>query len=72
MFSKVDVNGPAANQVWKRLTMALPPANIKWNFEKFLVNHEGVPIRRYPADVSPMRLEKDIRWLLAVSADSRD
>ena len=28
----------------------------RWNFEKFLVNHEGQPVRRYDESLDPSEL----------------
>jgi len=38
--------------------------DIRWNFEKFLVNHLGQPIRRYDESLDPMDLVADIEVLL--------
>lgn len=37
---------------------------LKWNFEKFLCDSEGVPVRRYLPHVSPMAVEQDIKQML--------
>ena len=37
---------------------------IKWNFEKFLINAEGIPIKRYAPRTLPLEMEKDILALL--------
>ena len=37
---------------------------LKWNFEKFLVGSDGVPVKRYASKVSPMAIEADILKLL--------
>jgi len=38
--------------------------DIRWNFEKFLINHEGQPIRRYDESLDPSELVPDIDALL--------
>lgn len=57
LFDKVDVNGEKACDLYKQLTaMDLQPAGpgaISWNFEKFLVNREGVPVRRFSPRTKP-------------------
>ncbi|MDQ7992750.1 MAG: glutathione peroxidase [Propionicimonas sp.] len=67
MFSKVDVNGPAAHPLfaWLRTEKGgvLGDA-IKWNFTKFLINREGEVVRRYAPTVPPAAIEADIRALL--------
>jgi len=39
-------------------------ADITWNFEKFLVDKSGSPIKRYSPDTNPLALESDIQSLL--------
>jgi glutathione peroxidase len=38
--------------------------DIRWNFEKFLVDHDGTPIRRYDESLDPMMLVPDIDNLI--------
>ncbi|TMS09868.1 Phosphatidylinositol 4-phosphate 5-kinase type-1 gamma [Larimichthys crocea] len=56
LFSKIDVNGDNAHPLWKWMK-AQPKGkgtlgnNIKWNFTKFLINREGLVVKRYgPTD----------------------
>ncbi|CAD7945144.1 unnamed protein product [Amoebophrya sp. A120] len=66
MFSKVDVNGPRALPLFDFLKAdrAAPgdaAANpIKWNFTKFLVGRDGLPIERFATEVSPLQVEQHI------------
>jgi glutathione peroxidase len=39
--------------------------DIRWNFEKFLIDPEGNPIRRYDESLDPMKIVPDIDNLLA-------
>lgn len=67
MFSKVDVNGEHAHELFKYLrkeTSGLLGDAVKWNFTKFLVNQEGQVIRRYAPTTNPLSIEKDILELL--------
>ncbi len=55
LSSKIEVNGPARHPVYAWLT---DPAqgfsgDIEWNFEKFLIGRDGVPVARYPAGTAP-------------------
>lgn len=55
MFAKIDVNGPAADPLFRLLKAEkkglLGTGSIKWNFTKFLVDGAGSVVRRYaPAD----------------------
>ena len=38
--------------------------DIRWNFEKFLLDHRGRPVRRYLDALDPMEIAKDIDMLL--------
>jgi len=38
--------------------------DIAWNFEKFLVNQKGFPVKRYDTTTNPLLLENDIAALL--------
>ena len=69
MMSKIDVNGTAADPLYKWLSTEAPgllgSTSIKWNFTKFLVGKDGQVIKRYaPAD-APGSLAKDIEKALA-------
>jgi glutathione peroxidase len=68
MFAKIKVNGPDTHPLYEYLKSSLPGIlgieAIKWNFTKFLVGRDGVPIKRYaPAD-KPAALEPDIEAAL--------
>jgi len=68
MFAKIKVNGENANPLYEYLKEALPGLlgleAIKWNFTKFLIGKDGVPIKRYaPAD-KPESLEPDVEAAL--------
>ncbi|XP_013110656.1 uncharacterized protein LOC106089368 isoform X1 [Stomoxys calcitrans] len=67
VFKKVDVNGSNAAPLYQYLkakqTGTLGSA-IKWNFTKFLVNKEGIPVNRYAPTTDPMDIAKDIEKLL--------
>jgi glutathione peroxidase len=68
MFAKIKVNGPDAHPLYEYLKETLPGIlgleAIKWNFTKFLVGKDGVPIKRYaPAD-KPESMESDVEAAL--------
>ena len=69
LFSKGDVNGADARPVFTYLKETLPfkdgTTNVLWNFGKFLVDHEGKPIKRYGSKTEPMKMKADIEALLA-------
>jgi glutathione peroxidase len=68
MFAKVDVNGARAHPLFKFLKGARPGTfgfeAIKWNFTKFLVNRNGVPVGRFSPMTRPEDLQKSIEELL--------
>jgi len=68
MYSKIDVNGDDAHPLWKFLKSkqggALGMDFIKWNFTKFLVDRDGVPIKRFGPKESPDSMEADIKKCL--------
>jgi len=68
MFSKTTINGPDGNPLYKYLKGEkrgfLWTEAIKWNFTKFLVDKNGVIIKRYAPSTTPEVIEKDITTLL--------
>jgi glutathione peroxidase len=57
MTAKVEVNGPAADPLYERLT-ATPDASgeagaIQWNFEKFLLDGSGQVVGRFRPKTQP-------------------
>ena len=64
LFSKIEVNGPNACELYKRLKEAKPnpegKADIGWNFTKFLVNKDGEVIARFEPTVSPEEIADQI------------
>jgi glutathione peroxidase len=69
MFAKIKVNGPDAEPLYTYLKQSLPGIlgleAIKWNFTKFLVGKDGVPVKRFaPAD-KPESLTADVESALA-------
>lgn len=67
MFSKVDVNGDSAHPIYKYLKKQLAGlfgSKIRWNFAKFLIDRNGIPVKRYSPATAPEKLVKDIEKLL--------
>jgi len=73
VFDKVSVNGPETADVFKLLKTAPwhdergDAHEIAWNYEKFLVDAEGIPLKRYASDEDPRVAEADIRSLLGLA-----
>ncbi|EPS72560.1 glutathione peroxidase, partial [Genlisea aurea] len=61
VFQKVKVNGPNAAPVYKFLKASaggvFGSGSIKWNFTKFLVDRDGVVIKRYGTTTTPLAME---------------
>lgn len=68
LFSKIEVNGRRTHPLFGYLKRAargfLGSTSIKWNFTKFLVDHEGQVQARYGPTTSPARIEARLRVLL--------
>jgi len=64
LYDKIKVNGQDADPLWKFLQRQQPGALgvslIKWNFTKFLVDREGVPMKRFGPKDHPLTFESDI------------
>jgi len=57
LFEKIDVNGDGAAELYKTLTALetkpTGPGKISWNFEKFLVDRNGVVVARFGPKTKP-------------------
>lgn len=42
-------------------------SDIRWNFEKFLIDRRGKPVKRYDPGTRPSQLKQDIVKLIASS-----
>ena len=61
--AKSCVSGKNADENWKLLKAAFNNKDVFWNFEKFLVDKNGVPKKRYGSTWSK-DIAKDIQRLL--------
>ena len=61
MFSKVEVNGAGACDLYNLLKESQPgegdSSDITWNFEKFLVDGDGEVVARFPPTTTPEEIE---------------
>ena len=55
LFDKIEVNGPKRNPLYVALAgEGSPfPGDIKWNFNKFLIGHDGKIVKRFESKVKP-------------------
>ncbi|WP_185236018.1 glutathione peroxidase [Teredinibacter franksiae] len=64
---KVEVNGDNAHPLFNYLKQALPGMlgnKIKWNFTKFLIGKDGIPIKRFAPQAKPLEVEPYIQAAL--------
>jgi len=57
LFDKLDVKGPNQSPLYAILT-EIPDdegkgGSVRWNFEKFLIDRDGHPVRRFRSKVTP-------------------
>ena len=68
LFSKIEVNGDDAHPLFKYLTSSMPgilgTESVKWNFTKFLINKDGIPVERFAPNTSPEKIDMEIKSLL--------
>ena len=64
IFSKTDVNGADEHKIYtylkKRAPGVLGTTKIKWNFTKFLIDHENVSVKRYAPQTAVIEIRKDL------------
>jgi len=61
MFSKIEVNGKNTHPVFqflKRNKKGFTGGKIKWNFTKFLINTNGIPVKRFAPVTHPEKIDK--------------
>ena len=65
VFDKADLLGTNAMPLYTWLTSSFPNPwgvnRIVFNYEKFLLDSRGVPLRRYPRKYPPQLIEADVR-----------
>lgn len=64
MFSKIEVNGEGACELYQWLRSETDGADISWNFEKFLIDREGNVVQRFNPMVTPEEIEPHVAQLL--------
>ncbi|TFJ81255.1 hypothetical protein NSK_007216 [Nannochloropsis salina CCMP1776] len=69
VFDKIDIVGKRADPFYKFLCKTLRNPNkiarITLNFEKFLLDAKGRPVRRYPRRYTAYDMEEDVKAVLA-------
>ena len=68
LFEKIEVNGKNAHPIFKYLKSKLSDgilgSKVKWNFTKFVIDREGIPVKRFLPTTKPEKMEKTIVELL--------
>ena len=64
LFSKIDVNGPAAHPLYQWLRAETGNGDITWNFEKFVIAPDGTIKGRF----SPKTAPDDPKLLAAIES----
>jgi glutathione peroxidase len=68
LFSKIDVNGPNASPLYVYLKKTAPgllgTEAIKWNFTKFLLDKNGIPVKRFAPQDEPEKIQPHIQELI--------
>ncbi|CAG9865395.1 unnamed protein product [Phyllotreta striolata] len=63
MFERINVNGAGAHPLWKYLKHVQGGTLgdfIKWNFTKFIIDKNGVPVERHGPSTNPKDLVKSL------------
>ena len=54
LFSKISVKGDDQHPLYQYITKDSPfPGDVKWNFQKYLVDKKGNIVAKYPSKVKP-------------------
>jgi glutathione peroxidase len=68
LFEKTDVNGSRAHPLFRALKAAAPgllgTQGVKWNFTKFLLDRQGMFVKRYAPTDRPETFAKAVEALL--------
>jgi glutathione peroxidase len=62
---EIDVNSTLYKHLQNKAPELLEGSTIKWNFTKFLIDQEGIVVKRFSPITPPEEIEKDIEALLA-------
>ena len=69
MFSKIEVNGDGACELYQLLTSAISnpegKPDIAWNFTKFLIDGDGNVVRRFEPATSPEEIAVNLQDYLS-------
>lgn len=66
---KGDVNGVFQTAIAKSLITSCGGKDVGWNFEAWLLNKQGSPVKRYITGFGPANMVADITAQLAADAE---
>ncbi len=70
LMDKIEVNGTNAHPIYQYLKKEARgiffTQRIKWNFTKFLLDSNGIVIKRYPPQFEPLKLESIIQKIIKI------
>ena len=64
MFSKIDVKGDGACELYQWLRSETGGGDVTWNFEKFLVDRDGNVVQRFAPKVTAEEIAPHVAQLL--------
>ena len=64
IFSKIDVNGDGACELYQWLRSETGGRDVTWNFEKFLVDRDGNVVQRFAPKVTAEEIAPHVAQLL--------
>ena len=67
MFSKIEVNGENTHPIYKFLKSKLKHlfgGRVRWNFEKFLIDNNGKPLKRFAPWIKPEKIDNYLSKLI--------
>ena len=64
LFSKIEVNGEGACELYHWLRSETGGEDIRWNFEKFLIGRDGKVVERFSPIDTPEQIEPKVADLL--------
>ena len=67
LLQKMDVNGANTCDIFQLLKEETDGKDVKWNFEKFLIDRNGEVVGRYESKITPEELEPTIRSVLVAA-----
>jgi len=69
LFEKVNVNGTDAHPLFKflksKLSGGIFGSKIKWNFTKFVIDKNGIPVKRFSPTTAPIKMDAYLEKMIS-------